>query len=159
MRRLAFVLGVVALAVAGCGPPTPTGCPDTGADFTCDSSGPTVKTGEVWTGVISPDCVSTCHKPGGTAVSYGDYSSAAAFQTTNVGQKSVYAGSKGTLKKVDPDALQNSSVWLKVIGGAPAGRKGPQCEGVGNAMPDGAATLSDAKKKLLKDWICSGAAQ
>jgi hypothetical protein len=157
-----IVIGAVAvlLQAGGCGQNNNTGqCADnTNANFKCDGTS-TVKTGQVYTDVIGPRCVETCHKAGGNAISYGDYSTAAAFQSTNVGQKSLYAGSKGTLKKVDPNNLQNSSVWLKVIGGSAAGVKGPQCEAVGNAMPDGKPALSDTEKAAIKNWICSGAAE
>lgn len=165
MKILARGLGVL-LAVAfapGCG--TPGGndggsggaCADANAaEYKCDGA-TSVTTADLWTNVISPKCVSTCHRPGGTAASYGDYSSAAQVQSGSVGVKSLYAGSKATLKKVDPNNLQNSTFWLKVIGGSPANKKGPECEAPGNAMPDGLPALSDAEKTQLKNWICTGA--
>jgi hypothetical protein len=170
MRTLAFS-AVVALALVGCGGPGGNdggsdgggggACLDTMSnDYKCDGA-TSVKTGALWTNVINPKCVSTCHKPGGTAISYGDYSDAGVFQTANVGVKSLYAGSKQTLKKVDPNNLQNSAVWLKVIGGSSVtpNKKGPQCEVVGNQMPDGLPALSTTELDQIKNWICTGAQQ
>lgn len=165
MKSLAIFGAVVLLQAAGCGGNnTPDAgnagaCADTtAAEYKCDGA-TSVKTGELWTNVINPKCVSTCHNATGSAVSYGNYSTAALFQSQNVTVKSLYAGSKGTFKKVDPNALQNSSVWLKVIGGSGASRKGPQCESPGNAMPDGLPALTDAEKTQIKNWICTGATE
>lgn len=171
MRTLTFS-AVVALALVGCGGPggndggsgggsggSSGACADTtSADYKCDGA-TAVTTSALWTNVINPKCVSTCHKPGGSAISYGDYSDAGVFQSANVGVKSLYAGSKQTLKKVDPNNLQNSSVWLKVIGGSSVtpNKKGPQCEVVGNQMPDGLAALPQGELDQIRNWICTGA--
>ena len=152
----------VLLQAGGCGttnPPTGQCVDTTSANFKCAGTS-TVKTAQVYADVIGPRCVDTCHSTdGGTAVSYGNYSSASVFQTTNVGVKSLYAGSKGTLKKVDPNNLQNSNLWLKVIGGNAAGVKGPECESPQGAMPDQRSPLTEAEKASIKNWICSGAAE
>jgi hypothetical protein len=165
MKSLAIFSAVVLLQAAGCGggggqdAGSGGACKDNNAaEYKCDGA-TTVKTAEVYTNVISPKCVSTCHNATGSAVSYGNYSTAAQFQSGNVGVKSLYAGSKATLKKVDPNNLQNSNVWLKVIGGAGANRKGPECESPGNAMPDGLPALTDAEKTTIKNWICTGATE
>jgi hypothetical protein len=167
MKRPVLTLASLVLVgvTPGCGSPggndagSGGACADTtSAEYKCDGA-TSVKTGDLWTNVINPRCVSTCHRPGGTAISYGDYSTAAQFQSQNVGVKSLYAGSKGTLKKVDPNNLQNSNFWLKTIGGSPASRKGPECESPGAAMPDGAAAIPDAEKTQIKNWICTGAQQ
>jgi hypothetical protein len=173
MRTLAFS-AVMALALVGCGGPggndggsgggaggSTGACVDTMSnDYKCDGA-TSVKTGDLWTNVINPKCVSTCHTATGSASSYGNYSTAAQFQTVNVGVRSLYAGAKQTLKKVDPNNLQNSSVWLKVIGGSTAipNKKGPQCEVVGNQMPDGLPALSQSELDQIKNWICTGAQQ
>ena len=154
--RLTFLACAAALVACG-GAPPPGPCEDTAAaDYTCDATPTVVKTSELYAQVITPDCVSTCHKPqDASSFPYGDFTSAAAFQT-EVGKLSLYAGSQKLLQVVEPRKLQNSSLWLKVAGGSTAGRKGPNCESPGASMPQG-STLTDAKKKLIKDWICSGA--
>ena len=59
------------------------------------------------------------------------------------------------LKVVDPGIPGNSSMYLKVIGKAKS--PAPQMKNLGGQMPLSAAALSAVQKKLLKDWICSGA--
>ena len=74
-----------------------------------------------------------------------------------VNKKSLYAGTAATLKVVDSTSLANSSLWLKVLGGAAKGRTGPKSENVSGVMPNDNTTLTAAQKQILKDWICTGA--
>lgn len=142
---------VVSLVTLGCGGTTPSGDPE----LTCDTGAATVTlTGEVQA-VFDAKCVS-CHIAG---YSYGDYTTAAKTHESTVGVKSLYAGTAGTMKIVDPKNLANSALWLKVLGGDAANRKGPNGEGTLGAMPNDGSTLTAAQKKLLKDWICTGAGQ
>ncbi len=95
----------------------------------------------------------TCHE-GGT--DYGDFTKAERSAVV-VNKVSVYAGAAKTLKVVDPGSLENSSLWLKISGGASAGRTGPKGENVFGKMPNDSTILTAAEKKIIKDWICSGA--
>lgn len=155
--------GLALAALVGCGGggggPDAGACVDSAsADYACAASPQAVSTATVHAQVIAPDCNVTCHKPSDAAsISYGDFSDAAKFQSAAVGKVSLLAGSAKSLKVVDTGSLQNSTLWLKLLGGAPAGKKGPNCEGSGTAMPNGTAPLSSQKLALIKDWICSGA--
>lgn len=142
---------VVSLFTFGCGGTTPM----TDPELTCDTGVATVTlTGEVQA-VFDAKCKS-CHATGYT---YGDYTDAAKTHAATVGVKSLYAGTPGTLKIVDPMNLANSALWLKVLGGDAANRKGPNGEGTLGAMPNDGTVLTAAQKKLIKDWICTGAGQ
>ncbi len=96
----------------------------------------------------------TCHFQN---YSYGDFSDAARTAASAVNKKSLYAGAIGTLQVVEPKNLANSSLWLKVLGGAQVGRTGPKGENVSSRMPNDETTLTADEKQLLKDWICTGA--
>jgi hypothetical protein len=137
----------LALALAGCGAP---GDPE----LTCDTGGasPTLASA-VQAQVFAASCAG-CHDVG---YMYGDYSRASATAASAVNQKSLYAGSAGTLKVVDPNNLANSSLWLKVLGGTAKGRLGPKGENVMGRMPSDGTNLTEAQLTLLKQWICSGA--
>lgn len=161
MTRAGWLV-LVAVGSVGCGGggggPDAGACADTSsADFKCAASPPVVKTADLYTQVIVPDCGTTCHKPSDAAsFSYGDYTDATKFQVT-VGKNSLYGGAAKALKIVDTQSLQNSSLWLKVIGGSTANKKGPGCESPGASMPSALPLLSAQKQQLIKDWICSGA--
>lgn len=121
-------------------------------DLICDVGAPATGFAAVYASVF-PACT-TCHRMGVTDGSdgYGVYSTeAAAFG--QVGAKSRYAGAAGTLKVIDPNALGNSAMWLKVI----ARTRSPAGQNLAGAMPLGAAPLTAAQKKTMKDWICTGA--
>ncbi len=60
------------------------------------------------------------------------------------------------MKIVDPGNLGNTVLWLKVLGGDAAGKRGPHGERVYGAMPLGAG-LTAKQKTEIKNWICSGA--
>jgi hypothetical protein len=121
-------------------------------DLTCDASPPATSLTKVMSDILIPDCES-CHKAGQTGESYGIYTTAAAAHA-QVGKKSLFAGSDATLKAVDPGSLGTSTMWLKVL----AREKSPSGKNIGTPMPQGAPALNATQKKLLKDWICSGAA-
>lgn len=67
-----------------------------------------------------------------------------------------YAGPDGALQIVDPGAPQNSTMMLKVLGGAVKGITGPNGEDVGGAMPQ-IGSLSKSQKDAIRNWICAGA--
>ncbi|MFO0599156.1 MAG: hypothetical protein U0228_27860 [Myxococcaceae bacterium] len=143
MRRCAWVLGLV---LVGCGTPPPVD-----AELSCADAGTATLAAGAQT-VLTAKCVS-CHI---TDYTYGDYTSAAK-SALMVNQKSAYAGTPGSLKIVDPGHLENSSLWLKVLGGAQRGRTGPKNENVQGAMPNDGTALTPNEKQTLKAWICSGA--
>lgn len=161
MKRSLIVAALAAL-LASCGPATNT--PDAGpeVDVTCETGTATVTLTQVQT-LITAKCFTACHSPAaggmpaGTGLAYGDYSSVAkTFE--QVGKLSLYKGTGGTLKVVEPNNLANSSLWLKVATKKALGAKGPKGEATGAKMPnDPAITLTDAEIKQFKDWICTGA--
>lgn len=134
---------VVAGGLFGCGP---------NADLVCDASPTAVTTEKVYNDVIKSQCLS-CHGLPGTADARkaGDYQSLQVFTTTVVGAASPgYA----PLKMVDTDnKLDNSTVWLKLLGDNSTGAGGKK---TGPRMPEG-GMLSATQLKLVKDWICTGA--
>ena len=69
-----------------------------------------------------------------------------------VGKVSVFAGAEKMLKVVDPSKLENSSMWVKILG-KPKSTGG---KNVGSQMPQ-TGTLTTVQKQTLKDWICTGA--
>lgn len=144
MKKLLFGIGVVG-GLLSCGP---MGDPE----VTCDASPAAATLGTNVQAVFDAKC-KTCHIEN---YSYGDYVTAEKTATI-VGKKSLYAGMAGTLKVVEPRSLANSALWLKVIGGATAGRTGPKGENVYGKMPNDSTMLTADEKKILKDWICSGA--
>jgi hypothetical protein len=138
---------VLAFSLLGCGAP---GDPELTCDTTTSSA---TLASSVQQQVISPACA-TCHSAN---YQYGDYTSATATAAATVNVKSLYAGTAGTLKVVEPGNLANSALWLKVLGGTAKARTGPKGENVFGAMPNDGTTLSPTQKQALKDWICSGA--
>ena len=148
----AFVV-LVSLVTLGCGGTTPMGDPE----LTCDTSAAAVTlTGGVQA-VFDAKCKS-CHVAGYT---YGDYSDADRTFAATTNKVSYLAGAAAKMKVVDGNAksLANSALWLKVIGGDAANRKGPNGESTLGAMPNDGTVLTAEQKKLLKDWICSGGAK
>jgi hypothetical protein len=145
-----FLLGsLTSLALLGCG-----GAPPSDPELTCDTGASALTMTKDVQPVLAAACVK-CHEAN---YSFGDYTTAAKSHATLVGKTSLYAGKEATLKVVDPRNLANSSLWLKVLGGEAANRNGPKGEKTLGAMPFDGTTLSAAQKKVLKDWICSGAA-
>lgn len=146
MKKL--LLGITASTIlSACGPQVPAD-----PELTCSSAPGEATLAKNVQAVFTAKCA-TCHVPG---YSLGDYSDAART-ATSVAKKSLYAGSTGTLKIVDPGSLANSSLWLKVLGGAQVGRSGPNGENVSQRMPNDDTRLTADEKQLLKDWICTGA--
>lgn len=144
MKKL--ILGMCAAAgLLSCGPSDP--------DLTCDSSPPAATLATNVQAVFDTKC-KTCHIAN---YSYGDYTDVTKTGAATVNKKSLYAGMGATLLVVDAKSLANSSLWLKVLGGATAGRTGPKGENVYGKMPNDTTTLTTEEKKLLKDWICGGA--
>jgi hypothetical protein len=114
--------------------------------------------------VFATKCGTPCHYPAsggnppGAGDGYGNYTSAALTQTI-VGQKSQYAVpfDGGTLKVVDSTHLANSTLWLKVSAVSVVGRRGPNMELTGAAMPQTGDKLTAEELQQVKDWICTGA--
>lgn len=132
------------------------GCPQSDPDLSCDSSPQAVSLATDVQPLLTAKCaLSGCHDAT-YAGSYGDFTTANK-SASMVNKKSLYAGTAATLKVVDPNALKNSTLWLKVLGGQPAGRSGPNGENVYDRMPLDADALSSTEQQLLKDWICTGA--
>lgn len=154
MIRMLVGLTTVCTIVA-CGSATDT--PDGGASgvLVCDTGATAVAAAKLQTDVIDVACKS-CHNPTGTARLSGDYSTASTFVAATVNKASAYpsTGAKG-FKIVTPNDLAASVLWLKVSGGQPS-FKGPNGEFVGGVMPE-TGPITAAQKKLIKDWICTGA--
>lgn len=144
--RTAFLLGLLFVSCSG-GP----GGGD--PELTCDGTEPNVTLADDVQPILTAKCTSGCHLAGD---SYADYTSAAESAKT-VGQTSRFAGQTGTLQIVAPAALDNSSMWLKLLGGQLKGRAGPKGENVGSAMPQGNVALTSAELATVKRWICTGA--
>lgn len=145
MKKL--ILGMCAVGgLLSCSPP---GDPE----LTCDPAPAAATLATNVQPVIDAKC-KTCHI---ADYSYGDYTTAAKTGAI-VNKKSLYAGMAGTLQVVDGanKSLANSSLWLKVLGGAMSGRTGPKGENVYGKMPNDTTTLTADEKKILKDWICGG---
>jgi len=140
------------LVVFGCGSPPPTD-----PELTCDTG----RAAQTLTGgvqaVFDAKCVS-CHVSG---YAYGDYTTADKTFAATTNKVSYLAGTAAKLKVVDGNSksLANSSLWLKVLGGDAANRKGPNGENTLGAMPNDGTSLTADQKQLLKDWICSGGAK
>ena len=133
-------------------------------DTTCAASPAAVTLTSLHADILATKCLTGCHEAGGTAISYGDYSTVDSSETATVNKASLYAGSAATLKVVDAetakstaDRLANSSMWLKVSTKKPLGFKGPKMENTGAKMPNDGTTLTDAELQKIKDWICRGA--
>ncbi len=123
-------------------------------DLVCDASPPATTFAKVYSDVFTPSCLGTCHKTSSTDGSkdYGNYETETkAFEVVN--KVSLYAGAEKTLKVVEPNKLDNSSLFMKCLAKA----KTPGGKNLGGAMPLSAAALTAAQKQTLKDWICSGA--
>lgn len=144
MKALVFVVSVLAL----------TACP-ADPNVECTSSKSVTLATDVQPLLTRSCATSNCHDSG-YGSSFGDFSSATK-SAAMVNKRSLYAGTRGTLKVVDPNALKNSTLWLKVLGGKLAGYTGPNGENVQDRMPYDADALSADEQQLLKDWICSGA--
>ena len=144
MKKL--ILGMCAVAgLLSCGPSDP--------ELACDASPAAATLATNVQPVFTAKCGTACHLANDT---YGDYTTAAKTGTI-VSKKSLYAGMGATLLVVDPKSLANSALWLKVLGGATAGRTGPKGENVYGKMPNDTGKLTAEEKKIIKDWICSGA--
>ncbi len=152
MHKLLVLLSTV-LAFA-CGAPSTDDAGTTDPDLTCASSPGAATLATNVQPLLAASCASSsCHAAN---FSYGDYSTEAR-SALMVNKKSLYAGTAATLKVVDSTSLANSSLWLKVLGGAAKGRTGPKSENVSGVMPNDNTTLTAAQKQILKDWICTGA--
>jgi mono/diheme cytochrome c family protein len=134
-----------------------TACPTDGRDLDCPQNPAVATAQEVFDDIQGPIC-SACHTPDNPAVpaQLPDQSTVTALRAL-VNADSRYG--RG-LKVVAPSNLRNSTLWLKVNGGSPAGYDGPNGAPVGGLMPDpgnGFDPLDAAQKDLLKRWICTGA--
>lgn len=134
-----------------------TACPTGNLDLDCPRNPRMATAQEVHDTLQGPIC-SNCHTPQNPAVplQLPDQSTVTALRAL-VNADSRYGQG---LKVVAPNSLRNSTMWLKVNGGSPAGYDGPNGVPVGGLMPDpgnGFPALDNSQKGLLKDWICTGA--
>jgi hypothetical protein len=148
-HSLFFSVVFVAVFASACGSSTPTD-----PDFTCDTAAAAVTLTSGAQAVFDAKCVS-CHVVG---YSYGDYTTADKTFAATTNKVSYLAGTAAKLKVVDGNSksLANSSLWLKVLGGDAANRKGPNGENTLGAMPNDGTSLTAEQKTTLKNWICSG---
>lgn len=108
---------------------------------------------------MNPVCIN-CHAPGGGAVGAPFEWETVEKTLAAVGQGSTYRPLKVVdASNLDPNQnLRNSTMYLKVLGGADANVRGPNCESVGGRMPQSPyPPLSAAQTAVLKNWICGGA--
>jgi hypothetical protein len=106
---------------------------------------------QVYSDVLSPQCASTCHKPGGIGVASGklDMSTqTAAFTNLNMAAQGVGC-SASTLPRITAGNADKSLLYLKVSLDAPA-----PC---GEHMPLGAGNLMDTQVQEIESWINAGA--
>lgn len=157
MKRFALMAFAV-VAASGCGgdsnPGTDGGT--TSDIYKCDGA-EAVTTAQLQSEIFATRCA-TCHTTD-TPSQPGNMTTTAQTQAL-VGKASNYATTAGsTLKYVDPNNLQNSTMYLKVLG-HPRDFKGPKGEIVGQSrMPQGSEPLTDAQIGRIKSWICTGAVQ
>lgn len=154
-----LVVATFGLVWAACSPPPPSGNDAGNPELTCDANPASVTTAQVQTEVFDVSCKS-CHFKDSNTDNPADMDmSSASVTQQSVGKNSIYCGQNcpaDALKIVHAGNLANSTMWLKLLGGSPT-YKGPKGENVGARMPQGAPALDEAKKKLVRDWICSGA--
>lgn len=149
------------LATVGCGNGIPTPGTDAGTDagtdggvaHTCGTDVTEVSAEALYTQVIDTQCKS-CHFTGAPETTGGNLvlDSVEALKAT----AGTALGKYGTVEVTDPDHPENSTMYLKVLGGEQAGVKGPNGQSVGQRMPLG-QQLPEAQVALIKNWICSGA--
>lgn len=153
---LASAVAVFVLSACGTGGGGGTDCPSAATDpaLACPTTPTATSFKDVYAS-IKNDCIE-CHTKGppeGSGLFYGDYSTEAAMLAATVDKQSAYAGSAKTLKVVQANALDNSTLYLKVLGRS----KSSSCNNVGGKMPNNGKELTQAQKDLIKNWICSGA--
>lgn len=154
MKRCSLMLLAVVLSACGDGGGGNDGG-STSSDYDCTGA-TAVTTSQLQTEIFGPRCTS-CHKEDSAAFP-GNMSTTALTQGL-VGRASAYATTTGsTLKWADPNNPQNSTMYLKVLGGG-AKYKGPKGEVTGVQMPQGQTPLSAEEKTKIKNWICTGAVQ
>jgi|CXWL01.1.fsa_nt_gi hypothetical protein len=143
ISRLTLGLALATVLFMGCGNP----------DMTCDTPTAAITADKVYSDVIKTQCLA-CHgtTPGDAkARMAGDYATKDIFVSSVVG---VASPGYAPLKMVDTSKkLDNSTVWLKLLGDNTAGAGGKL---TGPRMPEG-GMLTAVQLKLVKDWICSGA--
>lgn len=133
------------MVAGGCGPQM-TADAGVRAEFVCDPNAAEVTlAGSVQAQLFDNPCKS-CHNA--QDAQKGDFSDASRTAAATVNVDTI---SYAPMKRVVPGDLTRSVMWLKVNQ-----LRGPNNERVGGIMPP-TGPLSDEKKKLLKDWICSGA--
>ncbi|MBX5480290.1 MAG: hypothetical protein IRZ16_00355 [Myxococcaceae bacterium] len=165
MRRIllsGLMCGALALAACGGGD---NGGPDGGTNENnpnaCGDDVQSVTAQELFDSVINgTGACTSCHYAGAGTATNGDLvmDSVEALKATT-GATTAYAITGSTLKVVDPNHSENSTMFLKVAGGSTVTPpvKGPKGESVGAQMPQGLPPLSAEDLKMVKDWICSGA--
>lgn len=149
--RSAWVVSA-SLALFACGGGNNGGEADAGSELACDDGAAAVTADQLFAAVVEPKCKS-CHNSGlGQGSNGGLHLGSVDELKAAVGKASSY----GTVKVVEADHPENSSLYLKVLGGSPK-YKGPEGQLVGGQMPQGGNALSAEEKNQVRDWICSGA--
>jgi hypothetical protein len=108
---------------------------------------------EVYPQVIAASCTSGCHSTGQSATGPVVMSTVDAGYANSVDQPSI---SYADLDVVSPGNPKTSVLYLKLLGGTPAGYRGPGEAPVGGKMPPTGSTTA-AQKELVRRWICAGA--
>jgi hypothetical protein len=154
------MVGLLSAAVtlgSGCG--GGGGATDAGVkpEVQCDGGEADVSFATVYSDLISPTCLGGCHVPGGSNGPVNLTSADAGYEGS-VGKNSITYGS--SLKIVQPNQPESSTLYLKVLGGTPGGYRGPTGQSVGERMPPLSAGngATAQQKELVRRWICTGAA-
>lgn len=140
----ALTLALASLVVA-CGP-VPSTADAGNPALLCDADAMEVTlAGSVQAQIFDNPCKS-CHNA--SDASRGDFSEAS---KTAAGAVNVDSLVLPGVKRVEPGNLARSVMWLKLNG-----LRGPNGERVGGVMPP-SGMLPPEKRKIIKDWICTGA--
>lgn len=157
MRRISTSLVLSAslslFACGGDGGPDDFPGADAGVSVGCEGVTAQVTADQLFTAVIDARCRSCHNSTAAEASSGGLHLGSPDELRAAAGKVSKYAQ---TLKVVDPGHSENSTLYLKVLGGSPQ-YAGPQGESVGGQMPQGGSGLTAAQQEQVRAWICGGA--
>ncbi|MGA9524925.1 MAG: c-type cytochrome [Myxococcaceae bacterium] len=141
---------MASLPLAACGPDVGNGSGNAEANA-CGTSHASVTADQLYKDIVQDRCQS-CHNPNaqGTTLMMDSVEALKAV----VGADSAYGNG---LKIIEANRSENSTMYLKVLGGTPAGIHGPDGESVGARMPASGPVLTEEERKKVQDWICTGA--
>ncbi len=150
MRRLSSALIVISsLSLSACGPAEGDGSGNSDS-YACGTSHTSVTAEQLYQDIVQNRCKS-CHNPGsGNPLALDSVEALRAA----VGADSTYGGG---MKVASANRSENSTMYLKVLGGTPDGVRGPNGETVGNRMPGSGPALTEQERQKVQDWICTGA--